>query len=292
MYNGAVCIEKALASLQNQEWTDYELLISDNASTDTTLQIVERAAAADSRIRLLVQPENIGPWPNFLSVLREARGELFMWAAADDRWDRQFISVLAARHARHPELVLAMARYDRFSHVTTESGTVPAESYPELSVEQSRFENMRHYLRRGAPEMVYGLFKRGWLQSAVQGLDMNFDFSDVALVNAAVLAGPVDLAPEVLFHSGHLTARTLKSMSSYRWPGLRLDYHSYFSATRRLIQNSSLTPKEKAQLQRFLRKQVLCMIAVYEPVPSLLARIWLSCRHRAVKKSPTTRQEA
>ncbi len=84
VYNGERFVREALDSLLAQTFTDFELLISDNASTDGTEMICREYADRDPRIRFVRQVENIGALANFEFVMRQARGEYFMWAASDD----------------------------------------------------------------------------------------------------------------------------------------------------------------------------------------------------------------
>lgn len=85
VFNGGSTIAAAIESLLNQSFTDFELLISDNASDDATQEICQRYAAEDARIRYVRQAENLGAWGNFLFVYEQSKTEYFMWAAADDR---------------------------------------------------------------------------------------------------------------------------------------------------------------------------------------------------------------
>jgi len=94
VYNGVKYIREALDSLLGQTFTDFELIISDNASTDNTEAICREYAAKDERIRYIRQPHNLGASANFKFVLDEALGEYFMWAAADDVWDKNWIEKL------------------------------------------------------------------------------------------------------------------------------------------------------------------------------------------------------
>lgn len=94
VYNGEKFIREALDSLLAQTFTDFELIISDNASTDGTEAICREYAARDPRIRYVRQSENRGAIANFQFVLDEAVGEYFMWAAADDVWGERWIEVL------------------------------------------------------------------------------------------------------------------------------------------------------------------------------------------------------
>lgn len=94
VYNGELFICEALDSLLAQTFTDFELIISDNGSTDTTEIICKKYVEKDRRIRYLRQAENKGAISNFKFVLDEAVGEYFMWAAADDVWDHEWINKL------------------------------------------------------------------------------------------------------------------------------------------------------------------------------------------------------
>src|ERR1700730_6838139 len=91
VYNGEKFIRGALNSLLAQEYTHFELVISDNGSNDGTEEICREYQARDPRIRYIRHSENRGsPW-NFAFVAREAQGEYFMWAAHDDLWHPKFI---------------------------------------------------------------------------------------------------------------------------------------------------------------------------------------------------------
>lgn len=92
VYNGEKYIREALDSLLAQTFTDFELIISDNASTDGTEAICREYVARDLRIRYVRQSENRGAAANFQFVLDESRGDYFMWAAADDSWLPTFLT--------------------------------------------------------------------------------------------------------------------------------------------------------------------------------------------------------
>lgn len=284
VYNSASLLPGALKSLLGQSYERIELIAGNNASTDATAEVLEEAARSDGRIRVIHQTSNIGAWPNFTRVLREARGDYFMWAAADDLWEPDFIQRLVELHENYPGLVLAMSRYDRFSHVTSEFGTIPGEGYPSLSAGRTRFENLMAYLRCGASEFIYGLHRREVIENCRNVQDLNFDFADVALVNELITQGPVHLRSEVLFHSGHVSSNTLKTMSRTRWPGCRLNYMDYYRRSKRVIADADFAAGEKAQLLRALKRQVVRMIASYEPAPRRALNLLLSLRRSLTRK--------
>jgi len=84
VYNGEADIRAALNSLLEQTFTDFELIISDNASSDATEAICREYVERDARIQYVRQLTNRGPTENFQFLLNEAKGEYFMWAAVDD----------------------------------------------------------------------------------------------------------------------------------------------------------------------------------------------------------------
>lgn len=84
VYNGERYLALAVESVLNQKFTDFELIISDNASTDSTWSICCEYAARDDRIRLHRNPQNVGASKNFWLVYRDATSKYFMWMAHDD----------------------------------------------------------------------------------------------------------------------------------------------------------------------------------------------------------------
>ena len=110
VYNGAKYIRAAVDSLLAQTFADFELIISDNASTDGTETICREYAARDRRVRYTRQNENYGPFLNFKFVMDKAFGEYFMWAAADDVWDLRYIEALLPVSARYQCLAFGLVQ--------------------------------------------------------------------------------------------------------------------------------------------------------------------------------------
>jgi glycosyltransferase involved in cell wall biosynthesis len=106
VYNGENFLEAAIASLLAQTFTDFELIISDNASSDRTEEICRTYAAQDPRIRYSRNPENIGAAENFNRVVELARGEYFKWAAHDDICAPTFLEFCVEVLEDDPSLVL------------------------------------------------------------------------------------------------------------------------------------------------------------------------------------------
>ena len=92
VYNGENFLAEALDSMLAQTFADFELIISDNASTDRTEAICRVYAARDTRIRYYRVENNKGATWNFNRTFELARGEYFKWAAHDDLCDPTFVA--------------------------------------------------------------------------------------------------------------------------------------------------------------------------------------------------------
>lgn len=84
IYNEAKHLAEALDSLLAQDYENIEIMISDNASTDSTPQICAEYVAKDPRIRYYRNDTNVGSFENFNRAVELARGEFFMWASGHD----------------------------------------------------------------------------------------------------------------------------------------------------------------------------------------------------------------
>jgi glycosyltransferase involved in cell wall biosynthesis len=106
VFNGENYLVEALGSLLAQTFGDFELLISDNASTDGTQEICRRYAACDARIHYSRQPKNLGAAANYNLVYASAAGEYFKWAAHDDVCAPEYLERCVATLDRHPDVIM------------------------------------------------------------------------------------------------------------------------------------------------------------------------------------------
>jgi glycosyltransferase involved in cell wall biosynthesis len=103
VYNGEATISAAIESVLCQTLDNFELIISDNCSTDRTEEICRNYAENDCRIRYIRQKKNIGAQLNFNYVLSEAQAKYFTWAAADDVRSANFLCVNIGFLEKNPE---------------------------------------------------------------------------------------------------------------------------------------------------------------------------------------------
>ncbi len=107
VYNGENYIREAIDSILGQTFRDFELIITDNDSTDGTQQICEAYAAQDERVRYVRNPENIGCTQNQNYTAKLARGKYFKLAAHDDVCAPTMLEKCVAVLEENPDVVLA-----------------------------------------------------------------------------------------------------------------------------------------------------------------------------------------
>src|SRR5260370_35870186 len=93
VYNGEPFLKDTLDSILAQTFEDFELIISDNASSDHTEEICRNYAARDRRIKYSRNPVNLGLYTNLNEVFRRSFGQYFRWSAADDLFEPTSLEV-------------------------------------------------------------------------------------------------------------------------------------------------------------------------------------------------------
>jgi glycosyltransferase involved in cell wall biosynthesis len=90
-YNGEAFIEEQLASILNQSYANLEIILADDASTDSTYEILKSYSEKDNRIKLYQRRENAGYNINFSEACSRAAGEFIAISDQDDIWERDKI---------------------------------------------------------------------------------------------------------------------------------------------------------------------------------------------------------
>jgi glycosyltransferase involved in cell wall biosynthesis len=165
VYNGERYLAEALESALGQEYPNLEVLISDNASTDSTPDICRRFEA-DSQVRYSRSPETTDPKANFGRVLGMARGEYFTWLAHDDvLTSPRYAATLVETLEANPDAVLCASALEAFRDDDPQAGSVI--SYERFAAGDP-WPEARRALFRWPPDewdtLVYGLFRRDALQ--------------------------------------------------------------------------------------------------------------------------------
>ena len=107
-YNSSRFIAETVESVLQQTWSDFELLIVDDGSTDDTLAVAQAAARGDARVKFFSSPQggtsvarNVG--------LQHATGQYFALLDSDDVWDPRYLTEQVSLLLRHPEISIVTA---------------------------------------------------------------------------------------------------------------------------------------------------------------------------------------
>lgn len=217
VYNGAKYIREALDSLLAQTFIDFELIISDNASTDSTDAICLEYAAKDARIQYVRQDVNCGAIENFRHVLNGARGQYFMWAACDDMWSENWLEVLLAGKT-NSEVAVFGAVERKFE---SGGGAEPARRLRNFS-KGSYIDFI--FQKGGKSFYIYGLFDRELLTSQISVLtSINCrGMDDLFLQHLLGYGGLKSIGGAVLY------ARIHSEQASFQKKGLTSAIERYF----------------------------------------------------------------
>ncbi|MBC7953085.1 MAG: glycosyltransferase family 2 protein [Rhodospirillaceae bacterium] len=112
VYNGEAYLPAALDSLLSQSFGDFQIVVSDNASTDATAEICRDFAAHDPRLRYTRTTRNMGAGPNFNRVFTFCQSPFFKWMAHDDMLAPWALERMMAALADQPKAVLVHSRLD------------------------------------------------------------------------------------------------------------------------------------------------------------------------------------
>jgi glycosyltransferase involved in cell wall biosynthesis len=172
--NGGKFLRESLDCLLNQTYSNFELIFSDNGSTDDSKEIILEYSSRDKRIIPKFQKTNIGPINNFQFVLKEAVGEYFMWAAHDDKWDSNYLDELVKTHQKHSNLSLVFGKYSMMNEEgkVFQKGRNNLFKHKRLTVDYRNpliLNAIIYYLDRN-PMKIYGLFRTIDLKNTPQQL--------------------------------------------------------------------------------------------------------------------------
>ncbi len=251
VYNGERYVAGALDSIVSQTFTDFELIISDNASTDSTARICEGYVSRDGRIAYHRNETNRGAAWNYNRVFTLSRGEYFKWASHDDRCAPTFLEGCVAALDANPDVVVS---FPRTTVVDAGGDTIEMEE-DDLPLDSP--DVVRRFASCLSPmklchNVIFGLMRRDVL--AETSLIGTYLASDRCLVAELSLYGPFEEIPERLFyrrkHSSNIGV-ALKDLQFYR-PGMRRRFvmpeWRLFVEFLKRVRKAPLTAGEKARL--------------------------------------------
>jgi len=209
-FNGEKTLRNALDSIISQTHAKFELVISDNASTDSTETICKEYEKKDKRIRYTRQKKNIGLEKNFYFVLNEAKFDYFKWTAVDDTLLPSFLEKNLQNLMSDKNIVGNMSKikfYEkrkfspikRFIHKIRYKYAKPRGLY---SLRGSYHKKVRDLLKTSDARQIYGVFRTEKLRKSIPK-EYFFGYEWAVMLNV-LKYGDVNVDDEVLVHFSEL----------------------------------------------------------------------------------------
>lgn len=206
VYNGENYIHEAIDSILKQTFDDFELIITDNASTDRTQAICESFAAEDNRIRYVSNARNLGASENYNVGFRLGRGEYLKWAAHDDHLSDNFLECCVEALDKHPDTAVAFARTICIDGQGVPISTVGEET-PSLIDPDPGQRFYQAIVQSGTCFPIFGLFRRSLLEQSM--LHQPYYGSDRALLAEMAILGNFRRIDAATFYNREHTTRSI-----------------------------------------------------------------------------------
>jgi glycosyltransferase involved in cell wall biosynthesis len=241
--NGGSLLEEGLACLAGQTMQDFEVIISDNGSTDTTSALCAATARKDSRFRHVRHETTMPAIDNFLFVRDQAEADYFLWRAHDDLSAPNYLETLAHVLDNRRETLLAASNVYRDASPGTTARAFPYRPRDD----GTRLQRLYDQMFRNSASWVYGMWRRDACIAITDRVHSaypeNWGF-DHLMIFACALQDGIRGTRETTFHQ-----RIIRSGRN----DLRPEYdkmtecNAHFSAVcHALLNDSDLTPTQKA----------------------------------------------
>jgi glycosyltransferase involved in cell wall biosynthesis len=264
VYNGQNYLSAAIESHLAQSFSDFELAISDNGSTDATPEICADYARRDRRVKYLRSAENRGILWNHRRVLEsiERPDQYFRWAGADDLMEPGLLELMVSLLDARPEVVAVMPDTKNIDDEGQIIGSMPRvlDLQSPSVVQRARDILLAHYQH----VMAYGLHRASNLRAMrtgphYPGWDAVFAW-ELALRGQLVQpAGPALLRR---FHAGSISrVKTGKELRKWVEPnakvGMTFPHWKWAYERARVLAGAPMSMRERLQIASFLARVTL-----------------------------------
>lgn len=203
VFNAASTIRAALDSLLGQTFKNFKLIISDNASTDETFEIISQYTKIDQRIHCIRQIKNIGAAKNFLEVSRNISTPYFMWFASDDIMAPSFLETCINNLVSNADLDMAFTCIANIDSMGRQ-----IRSYPRLFdlAGPNSFKTIYRYVTTpelfGKANLIYSIYRTKTFLRVINQCGLTAAWgSDMSFVLCGILkGGGISVSPKVLFY--------------------------------------------------------------------------------------------
>jgi glycosyltransferase involved in cell wall biosynthesis len=280
VFNGAPYLRGKFASIEAQTFSDFEIVLCDNASNDGTTELLHEFAARDRRARYVRQPSTVDPSENFLRAFRECRAPYFTWTAADDIWDPDYLATVVRLLDENPQAPCAFTYFDWIDDAGKVVNNIPMDWRQIWS--RSKFAQLWWVVKADLLDQLdpgpcrwaaatihfYGLMRREMLERVDEYYRWPLESgSDGAAVMSILCNGDIVMSPRRLFHyrrnARRIVPRPTGAGLGYFWqravgatPGHRSNLltglqrsHVRHRAVRSVIQRAPVAPRQRRALQ-------------------------------------------
>lgn len=196
VHNGAKTLRRALDSILLQDYTNLEIIISDNASIDETPDICREYAARDRRIFYYRMEKNVGATENFNYVIKSSKGKYFMRMSHDDVRGLAYISRCVALLEANAQSVLCHSHTAAFyGDITNVLAIITHDSMEGIHCPVKRFVAALEHLPGSA---IDGVIRAETLKTKIRPME-NYMSSDIVMMCELSLYGEFIQVPDVLF---------------------------------------------------------------------------------------------
>ena len=251
VYNGAKYLAKAIEGLSQQTASNVEIIASDDASKDESPAILAEWANADPRVRIERHNENLSTIGNFEWLVREAKGEYFMWAAQDDSWSPNYVEVLRNTLNEMPDAdlvaggnILLTEDWQEFRRIAAPDNRQPSSLFYK-----------QYLLRHARNGWFYGLYRRNVLLEALPlvrafGHAWGHDFITLLPI---LLTGRVAGNDAVVYYQ-RITTRSADTLKPRALAKERQLYRDFTKSALEGLKQAPLSAAERAYLTPFVIK--------------------------------------
>jgi glycosyltransferase involved in cell wall biosynthesis len=217
VFNLAATLGRAIDSVLAQTFGDFEVIVSDNASTDGTEAVCRRYAAGDARIRVIRQSRLRPFLDNYRSVLDAARAPYFMWLAADDHARPRLLECAVSVLDAQADVVCAAPR----TEFLAEDGT-RQHAAGTFSLLGNPYDNLCRFLSDPSDNCrFYGVYRRKVLQRVLPATAY-YAFDWVMAAGTLLHGKHVELPDVLLVRQANEPHKYFRSLDALRSPLARL----------------------------------------------------------------------
>lgn len=277
-YNRADGLRRTLEQVTAQSYSNLEVLVSDNASPDPSVQeVVREFTSRDRRIRSFLQAKNLGASNNFRFVLKASTGDLFMWASDDDHHCVNFVERCVEQFDGLGSTVgSVMTQASVHNRVTGVVSRLTISDFPRCN---NLFGNLCHHLQSPVPTLIYGLHRRDairWFEEAAI-----YDWFDCFFSTKILLSGyDIRVIPDYMGYTAGIDSEVyLPKPVNARCHAL-FEYLPYARATlREIARSKGLKAREKIALSSIVAEFTTRNFSYWErqkrPIQARTAKVLL-----------------